>query len=176
MKLSKLFTRTLREAPAEEVSKNAQLLIRAGFVHKVMAGAYVYTPLGLRVLEKIKQIVREEMNAVDGQELIMTSLQPKDTWEGTGRWDDETVDVWFKTHLKDNTELGLAWSHEEAIIDMMKQYIKSYKDLPASVYQFQTKFRNELRAKSGIMRGREFVMKDLYSMHATAEDCDIYYE
>lgn len=176
MRLSQNFTKTLREAPADEVALNAQLLIRAGFVYKVMAGSYVYTPLGLKVLENIKQIVREEMNAVGGQELIMTALQRKETWEGTGRWDDEVVDVWFKTRLKDDTEIGLAWSHEEAIIEMMKQYVKSYKDLPASVYQFQTKFRNELRAKSGIMRGREFVMKDMYSMHATAEDCDAYYD
>ena len=176
MRLSQNFTKTLREAPADEVALNAQLLIRAGFVYKVMAGSYAYTPLGLKVLENIKQIVREEMNAIGGQELIMTALQRKETWEGTGRWDDEVVDVWFKTRLKDDTEIGLAWSHEEAIIEMMKQYVKSYKDLPARVYQFQTKFRNELRAKSGIMRGREFVMKDMYSMHATAEDCDAYYD
>lgn len=176
MKASQLFTKTRREAPADEQAKNAQLLIRAGYVYKVMAGVYAYTPLGLRVLENIKQIVREEMNAIDGQELIMTNLQRQDTWEVTGRWSDEAVDVWFKTRLQDNTELGLAWSHEEAIMEMMQQYIKSYKDLPASVYQFQTKLRNELRAKSGIMRGREFVMKDMYSLHATAEDCDAYYE
>ncbi len=176
MRVSKLFTRTSKNAPADEVAKNAQLLIRAGFVYKVMAGVYAYTPLGLRTLEKIKQIVREEMNAVGGQELIMTSLQNKTTWEGTGRWSDEAVDVWFKTKLQDETELGLAWSHEEAIMEMMQQYVKSYKDLPTSVYQFQTKLRNELRAKSGIMRGREFVMKDMYSLHATQEDMDQYYE
>ena len=142
MRLSQNFTKTLRDAPADEVALNAQLLIRAGFVYKVMAGSYVYTPLGLKVLENIKQIVREEMNAVAGQELIMTALQRKETWEGTGRWDDDTVDVWFKTRLKDDTEVGLAWSHEEAIIEMMKQYVKSYKDLPASVYQFQTKLES----------------------------------
>lgn len=176
MRLSQNFTRTLKEAPADEVSRNAQLLIRAGFVYKVMAGVYAYTPLGLRVLENIKQVVREEMNAVNGQELIMSSLQRKETWDGTGRWDDEVVDVWFKSKLKDDTEVGFGWSHEEAIIEMMKQYVRSYKDLPASVYQFQTKLRNELRAKSGIMRGREFVMKDMYSMHASAEDCDAYYD
>lgn len=176
MRLSHNFTCTLKEAPADEVSRNAQLLIRAGFVYKVMAGVYAYTPFGLKVLENIKQIVREEMNAVDGQELIMSSLQRKETWEGTGRWDDELVDIWFKSALKDGTEVGFGWSHEEAIIEMMKQYIKSYKDLPASVYQFQSKMRNELRAKSGIMRGREFIMKDMYSMHATAEDCDAYYD
>ena len=141
-----------------------------------MAGVYAYTPLGLRVLEKIKQIVREEMNAVHGQEIIMSSLQRKETWEGTGRWDDKVVDVWFKSKLKDDTEVGFAWSHEEAIMEMMQQYVKSYKDLPTSVYQFQTKMRNELRAKSGIMRGREFVMKDMYSLHASQEDMDQYYD
>ena len=176
MRMSQLFTKTAKTAPADEVSKNAQLLIRAGFVYKVMAGVYAYTPLGLRVLENIKQIVREEMNAIGGQELIMTNLQRRETWEATGRWSDEVVDVWFKTRLQDDTELGLAWSHEEAIMEMMQQYVKSYKDLPVSVYQFQTKLRNELRSKSGIMRGREFVMKDMYSLHATQEDMDQYYE
>jgi prolyl-tRNA synthetase len=176
MRLSHLFTKTSKTAPADEVAKNAQLLIRAGFVYKVMAGVYAYTPLGLRVLENIKQIVREEMNGVGGQELIMTNLQRRDTWEITTRWDDAVVDIWFKTKLKDDTEVGLAWSHEEAIMEMMQQFVKSYKDLPVSVYQFQTKLRNELRAKSGIMRGREFVMKDMYSLHATAEDLDAYYK
>jgi prolyl-tRNA synthetase len=155
MKYSQLFTKTKKESPADEASKNAQLLIRAGYIYKVMAGVYAYTPLGLRVLEKIKQIVREEMNQVQGQELIMTNLQPREVWETTSRWDDKVVDIWFKTKLKDGTDIGLAWSHEEAIIEMMKQYVESYKDLPISVYQFQTKLRNELRAKSGIMRGRE---------------------
>ena len=175
MRISQLFTKTSKSAPADEVAKNAQLLIRAGYVYKVMAGVYAYTPLGLRVLENIKQVVREEMNAVNGQELIMTNLQPKETWQTTGRWDDDVVDVWFKTQLKDETEIGLAWSHEEAIMEMMQQFVKSYKDLPTSVYQFQTKLRNELRAKSGIMRGREFVMKDMYSLHASADDLDTYY-
>jgi prolyl-tRNA synthetase len=175
MRVSKLFTRTLRDAPADEVSKNAQLLIRAGFVYKEMAGAYAYLPLGLRVVEKIKQIVREEMNAVDSNELVMTTLQRKDVWETTGRWSDEAVDIWFKTKLQDETEVGLGWSHEEPIVEMMKQYVKSYKDLPISLYQFQTKMRNELRAKSGIMRGREFVMKDMYSFHTSAEDLEHYY-
>lgn len=176
MRRTNLFTKTSKTAPADEVAKNAQLLIRAGYVYKVMAGVYAYTPLGLRVLEKIKQIVREEMNGVCGQELIMSSLQRKDTWDATGRWDDEAVDVWFKSKLKDDTEVGFGWSHEEAIIEMMKQSVQSYKDLPQSVYQFQTKMRNELRAKSGIMRGREFIMKDMYSMHASQEDMDSYYE
>jgi prolyl-tRNA synthetase len=173
--MSKLFTKTSKTAPADEQAKNAQLLIQAGLVYKVMAGVYAYTPLGLRVLENIKRIVREEMNAVDGQELIMTNLQSKEPWETTTRWSDDVVDVWFKTKLKDDTEVGLAWSHEEAIMHMMQQYIHSYKDLPTSVYQFQVKLRNELRAKSGIMRGREFIMKDMYSLHASAEDLDEYY-
>jgi len=176
MRQSQLFTKTRKEAPADEVAKNAQLLIRAGYVHKVMAGVYAYTPLGLKVLERIKQVVREEMNAVSGQELIMTSLQSPEVWESTGRWSDEAVDVWFKTTLKDGSPLGFAWSHEEAIVSMMAQYVHSYKDLPISVYQFQTKFRNELRAKSGIMRGREFVMKDMYSLHSSQEDMDQYYD
>lgn len=176
MRQSQLFTKTSKTAPKDEVSKNASLLIRAGYVYKVMPGVYAYTPLGLRVLERIKQIVREEMNAIGGQELIMTNLQRKDTWEGTGRWSDEAVDVWFKTKLQDGTELGLAWSHEEAIMEMMQRYVESYKDLPVSVYQFQTKLRNELRAKSGIMRGREFVMKDMYSLHASQADMDQYYD
>lgn len=176
MRVSKLFTRTLRDAPADEVAKNAQLLIRAGFVYKEMAGVYAYLPLGLRVIDKIKQIVREEMDAIDSNELIMTGLQRKEIWEKTGRWNDDTVDIWFKTKLKDETELGLGWSHEEPIVEMMKQYLKSYKDLPISLYQFQTKMRNELRAKSGIMRGREFIMKDMYSFHASAEDLENYYQ
>lgn len=176
MRSSQLFTKTTRTVPADETARNAQLLIQAGFVHKEMAGVYAYLPLGLRVLENIKTIVREEMNAIGGQELIMTNLQPKEPWEITSRWDDKVVDVWFKTKLKDGTELGLAWSHEEAIMEMMQQYIRSYKDLPLSVYQFQTKLRNELRAKSGIMRGREFVMKDMYSLHTSANDLDSYYK
>ncbi|HMS30882.1 MAG TPA: His/Gly/Thr/Pro-type tRNA ligase C-terminal domain-containing protein [Candidatus Saccharibacteria bacterium] len=176
MKVSELFTKTLKQAPADEVAKNAQLLIQAGYIYKVMAGVYAYTPLGLQVLENIKTIVREEMNAIGGQELIMSSLQRKETWETTTRWDDEVVDVWFKSKLKDGTEVGFGWSHEEAILEMLKQYVQSYNDLPISLYQFQTKLRNELRAKSGIMRGREFVMKDLYSLHATQEDMDQYYE
>jgi prolyl-tRNA synthetase len=176
MRVSQLFTKTSKNVPGDEVAKNAQLLIQAGFVYKVMAGVYAYTPLGLRVVDKIKQIVREEMNGVQGQEILMTSLQRKETWEVTGRWSDEAVDVWFKSKLKDDTEVGFGWSHEEAILEMMQQFIKSYKDLPTSVYQFQTKLRNELRAKSGIMRGREFVMKDMYSLHATEEDMDEYYD
>ena len=176
MKMSANFTKTRKEAPAEEVAKNAQLLIRAGFIYKVMAGVYAYTPLGLRVVENIKQIVREEMNAIGSQELIMSSLQSKDTWEKTGRWDDEVVDVWFKSHLTDGSEVGFAWSHEEVIIEMLKEHIESYKDLPVNVYQFQTKMRNEKRAKSGIMRGREFVMKDAYSCSIDSDQHEKVYQ
>ncbi|MCX6782958.1 MAG: His/Gly/Thr/Pro-type tRNA ligase C-terminal domain-containing protein [Candidatus Levybacteria bacterium] len=175
MRYSKLFTKTRKEAPTDEVSKNAQLLIQAGFIHKEMAGVYAYLPLGLKVIENIKQIVREEMNAIDGQELIMTNLQSRDKWEVTGRWDDNAVDVWFKTRLKDESEIGLAWSHEEPIIEMLKQHITSYKDFPISVYQFQIKLRNELRAKSGIMRGREFSMKDMYSVCIDSKQHNKYY-
>lgn len=176
MKYSQLFTKTRKEVPADETAKNAQLLIQAGYIYKVMAGVYAYTPLGLRVVENIKQIVREEMNKIGGQELIMSSLQKKETWETTSRWDDEVVDVWFKSKLKDDTEVGFGWSHEEAIVEMMQQYISSYKDLPVYVYQFQTKLRNELRAKSGIMRGREFVMKDMYSLSTNADQHEAFYQ
>ncbi len=163
MRQSQLFTKTQKNAPKDEVSLNAQLLIRAGFINKEMAGVYAYLPLGLRVIEKIKEIIREEMNAICSQEIIMSSLQPKEVWQSTGRWDDKVVDVWFKSKLKNETEVGFGWSHEEPITEMMKRFLVSYKDFPVYVYQFQTKLRNELRAKSGIMRGREFVMKDLYS-------------
>lgn len=175
MRLSKNFTRTIKQAPADEVARNAQLLIRAGYVHKTMAGVYSYLPLGLKVVENIKQIVREEMNKIDSQELVMSTLQSKELWQETGRWSDELVDVWFKSKLQDGTEVGFGWTHEEPIVDLLRNYLKSYKDLPISVYQFQNKLRNELRAKSGIMRGREFVMKDMYSVHASKEDLDNYY-
>ena len=175
MRLSQLFTKTTKTFPADEVAKNAQLLIKAGFIHKEMAGVYDYLPLGLRVVEKIKQVVREEMNGIGGQELIMSSMQRKDTWEATGRWDDEVVDVWFKSKLKDETEVGFGWSHEEPVIEMVKHQMSSYKDLPIFVYQFQNKLRNELRSKSGIMRGREFVMKDMYSICTDAAQHDEFY-
>ena len=176
MRQSQLFTKTRKEAPADEVSINAQLLIRAGYIHKEMAGAYSFLSLGLRVQEKVKQIVREEMNAIGGQELLMTTLQNKELWERTKRWDDAVVDVWFKSKLAAGGEVGFGWSHEDPIGEMMKNYIQSYKDLPQYVYQFQTKLRNELRAKSGIMRGREFVMKDAYSLCADEAQHNELYE
>lgn len=176
MRLSQLFTKTSKTVPADETAKNAQLLIQAGYIHKEMAGVYAYLPLGLKVLENIKQIVREEMNAIGGQELMMTALQPKDIWEKTDRWDDAKVDNWFKTKLVNGTELGVGLTHEEPIVDALSNYINSYKDLPIYVYQIQNKFRNELRAKSGLLRGREFVMKDMYSLSRSQAEHDELYE
>lgn len=170
MRQTQLFTRTKKEAPKDEASKNAQLLIRAGFVNKEMAGVYDYLPLGLRVLNKIIGIIREEMNIIGGQELSLSALQEKELWQKTDRWNDENVDVWFKTELKNGTEIGLGWTHEEPLTRLMRHQISSYRDLPVLVYQFQTKFRNETRAKSGIMRTREFIMKDLYSFARTQEE------
>ena len=175
MRLSKTFVKTLREAPKDETAKNGALLTRAGFIHKEMAGVYDFLPLGIRVIENIKNIIREELNQLGCEELQMTALQNPEPWEKTGRFSDQAVDIWFKTNLASGGELGLAPTHEEPIVNLMKSYISSYKDLPLSVYQFQTKFRNELRAKSGILRGREFLMKDLYSFHTNEEDLDKFY-
>lgn len=176
MRQSHLFTKTRKEAPADEVSKNAELLTRAGYIHKELAGVYAYLPLGKRVIENISRIVREEMNAIGGQEVSMTTLQPKDIFEKTDRWDDAKVDNWFKTKLANGTELGMGLTHEEPIVDALSSYINSYKDLPIYVYQIQTKFRNELRAKSGLLRGREFLMKDMYSFARTQEEHEELYE
>jgi prolyl-tRNA synthetase len=173
---SKLFTKTRKDAPKDEVSKNAQLLIKAGFIHKEMAGVYSYLPLGLRVLNNINNIIREEMNALGGQEIFLTSLQEKENWAKTDRWSDEVVDNWFKTKLKNDTELGLAFTHEEPLTNIMKDHIRSYKDLPAYPYQIQTKFRNETRAKSGIMRCREFLMKDMYSFSKDIAEHEAFYD
>ncbi|MBT4941815.1 MAG: prolyl-tRNA synthetase [Candidatus Magasanikbacteria bacterium] len=176
MRQSQLFTKIKKEVPSGEVAKNAQLLLQAGFIHKEMAGVYSFLPLGLRVIENIKQIIRKELNAAGCQEMCMTALQSKAIWEKTNRWSDDVVDNWFKTTLKNGTELGLAFTHEESIAQIMSNYVHSYKDLPFFAYQFQTKFRNELRAKSGIMRGREFLMKDLYSFHTDKKAHDEFYE
>ncbi|HEY4517226.1 MAG TPA: aminoacyl--tRNA ligase-related protein [Candidatus Paceibacterota bacterium] len=186
MRQSELFTKTRKQAPKDEVARNAQLLIRAGYIHKEMAGAYSLLPLGLRVVKKIEQIIREEMNAIGGQEMEMTALQSPALWKKSGRWDDTAIDVWFKTRLsdgggsasvgKDGGELGLATTHEEPMTAIMKEFIQSYKDLPRYPYQFQKKFRNELRAKSGILRTREFVMKDLYSFNRNEEEFRVFYE
>ena len=176
MRQSQLFTKTQKEAPADEVAKNAQLLIQAGYIYKNMAGAYSFLPLGLQVLENINTIIRQEMNVIGGQELHMPSLQEDRLWKLSDRWDADKVEVWFKTQLQAGGTVGLAWTHEEVITDLMRQYISSYKDLPFSAYQIQTKFRNEMRAKSGIMRTREFLMKDSYSFSATQEQHDAFYE
>lgn len=175
MRQSTLFTKTRREAPSDEVAKNAQLLIRAGFVHKEMGGVYSYLPLGLRTLNNIVEIIRQEMNAIGGQEMIMTALQDKELWSRTDRWDDEKVDNWFKTTFKSGGETGLAITHEEPLTRIMTEHISSYRDLPVYAYQFQVKFRNEMRAKSGIMRGKEFLMKDLYSFSKDEAEHQVFY-
>lgn len=175
MKQSQLFTKTRKETPADEQAKNAQLLIRAGFIHKEMAGAYDLLPLGLRVVEKISHIIRDEMNAIGGMEMQSTALQTKEVWEKT-RWGDDVVDNWFKTQLKGGGELGLAFTHEEPMAAMMKNFIASYKDLPAYPYDIRTVFRNEARAKSGVMRGREFFWKALYSFSKDEEQHNEFYE
>lgn len=176
MRQSQLFTKTRKEAPSDEVAKNAELLIRAGYIHKEMAGVYAYLPLGLRVLNNIAQIIREEMNALGGVELHLTALQDREVWEKSGRWNDEVVDNWFKTKLKNGAETGLGFTHEEPLTKILSEYVSSYKDLPKYVYQIQTKFRNEARAKSGILRGREFLMKDLYSFSRTEAEHEDFYK
>ena len=176
MRQSKLFTKTQKTLPKGEESKNAQLLIQAGFIHKEMAGVYSFLPLGKRVMENIMRIIREEMNVIGGQELLLTGLQNPEIWQTSGRWADEAVDIWFKTKLKNDTEIGLSWTHEEPLTALMRNHISSYRDLPVHVYQMQTKFRNELRAKSGIMRTREFIMKDLYSFCKNEEEHKAFYE
>jgi prolyl-tRNA synthetase len=175
MKLSQLFTKTSKNVPADEQARNAQLLIQAGYVHKEMAGVYSYLPLGLKVFNKIADIIREEMNAIGGQEVQMPALQLKERYELSGRWDDQVVDNWFKTTLASGAEIGLGFSHEENLVPIVKNFVTSYKDLPIAPYQIQTKFRNELRSKSGLMRGREFSMKDMYSFAISQEQHDEFY-
>jgi prolyl-tRNA synthetase len=175
MKQSTLPFKTRKQAPKDEVSLNARLLIQAGYIHKEMAGVYSLLTLGVRVCEKIKNIIREEMLMLGASELSMSALQEKSLWEKTGRWNDEITDNWFKTTLKSGGELGLGITHEEPVTRMIAEHISSYKDLPVAVFQFQTKFRNELRAKSGIMRGREFMMKDLYSFSSSNEEHAAFY-
>ena len=174
MKQSKLFGKTRREVSKDEKSINAELLTRGGFIEKHIAGAYNYLPLGLRVFRKVENIIREEMNAIGGQELLMTALQPKELWDRTGRW-SEMKDVMYQFEDGHGSEVGLAATHEEVVTELAKQQVKSYKDLPIYIYQIQDKFRNEKRAKSGLLRGREFSMKDLYSFHTDAKDLDDYY-
>ena len=176
MRQSRLFTKTKKEVPTDEISKNAELLIRGGFIHKEMAGVYDYLPLGLRVLKKIENIIREEMNAIGGQEVLMTTLQNPDIWKKSIRWDEAVVDNWFKSKLISGGDVGIANTHEEPITNMLTHFVNSYKDFPVYIYQFQNKFRNELRAKSGIMRVKEFMMKDLYSFSKTEEEFKKFYE
>lgn len=176
MKQSQLFTKTLRDAPKDEVAKNAQLLIRAGYVYKEMAGVYSFLPLGWRMFNNITRVIREELDKSGAVEMHMSTLQEKKKWEKTDRWDDAKVDNWFKTNLANGTELGLGFTHEEAIAQIMTNYVSSYKDLPFYAYHIQNKFRNETRAKSGVMRGREFYMKDSYSFSKSKEEHETYYE
>jgi prolyl-tRNA synthetase len=176
MRQSQLFSKTRKSAPKDEVAKNAELLIRAGFIHKEMAGIYDFLPLGLRTLNKIIGIIREEMNAIGGQEITLSALQNPEPWRKTGRWGSENVDAWFTTALRDKSELGLGFTHEEPLTALMRDHISSWRDLPSYPYQFQTKFRNEERAKSGLMRTREFIMKDLYSFARNEDEHKAFYE
>jgi len=176
MKQSQLFTKTKKESPADEVALNAELLIKAGFINKEMAGVYSYLPLGLRVIKKIEDIIREEMNAIGGIEMRTSVFQNKEVWEKSNRWDDAVVDNWFKTKLQNGTEVGLSFTNEEAYADILKQYINSYKDLPVYPYDFKNIFRNETRSKSGILRGREFYWKALYSFSKNEEEHNVFYE
>ena len=176
MRQSFLATRTRKEVPVDEVALNAQLLIRAGYIHKTMAGVYSFLPLGLRSLNKIIGIIREEMDGIGGQEVLLNGLQNPEVWEQSGRWKGDTDEVWFRTQLRVGGELGLGWTHEEPITDLARQHVHSYRDVPFYLYQFQTKFRNEERAKSGILRTREFIMKDLYSFCADEAEHKVFYE
>lgn len=173
MKQNELFTKTSKVDPKDEISASAKLLIRAGFIDKLSAGIYSFLPLGLRVLAKIQNIIREEINAIGGQEILMPALHPKESWLPTGRWE---VPEMFKVKSRSGRQYGLGWTHEEIITPLVKKFIGSYKDLPKYVYQIQDKLRDELRAKSGLLRTKEFIMKDLYSFHATASDLDDYYK
>lgn len=174
MLLSHLFTKTSKDKVADADSINAELLLRAGFISKTMAGVYSYLPLGLRIMRKIEQIVREEMDSIGGQEILMSGLSPKALWEQTGRW--KGFEALFRMEGAGDQEYALNPTHEEIVVPLVKQFVHSYKDLPFSCYQIQTKFRNEPRVKSGVLRGREFSMKDLYSFHTDEKDLDTYYE
>ena len=176
MRQSFLATRVRKEVPVDEVSMNARLLIRAGYIHKTMAGVYSFLPLGVRSLNKIIGIIREEMDGIGGQEVLLNGLQNPEVWERTGRWGGDADEVWFRTQLRDGSNLGLGWTHEEPITDLAQHHINSYRDVPMYLYQFQTKFRNEERAKSGVLRTREFIMKDLYSFCADEAQHKVFYE
>lgn len=173
MRYSHLFAKSTKTLPKDEVAVNAKYLLQGGFIDKLMAGSYTLLPLGRRVEQKIEQIVREEMNATGAQEILMPLLHPKEIWNETGRWDSaREVMYQFEKHER---EYALSFTHEEIVLDLVRKHMQSYKDLPIKIYHFSTKFRDELRAKSGILRGREFLMKDLYSLHTTKEDLDEYY-
>lgn len=174
MKYSNLFPKTLKQPPAQAESINHQLLARAGFIHQEMAGVYTYLPLGWRVLNKISNIIREEMDKIGGQELLMPALHPGDSWKKTGRF--TSFDVLYKLKGTGEGDLVLGPTHEEVIYPLISEYVNSYKDLPVALYQIQNKFRNEPRAKGGILRGREFLMKDMYSFHAGDDDRNKYYD
>ncbi len=175
MKQSNFVTRAEKTVSGEESSKNAILLEQAGFINKLSSGIYSFLPMGLRVLKKIENVIREEMNAVGGQEIFMPALHPKENWATTGRWESLAGEMY---HLKDasDREFALGATHEEVVTPLIQNFIRSYRDLPKSVYQFQSKFRMELRAKAGLLRGREFMMKDMYSFHTTEEDLNAYYD
>ena len=174
MRQSKLFTKTQKNPPKDAASASHKYLVQGGFIDMLMAGVYTYLPLGYRVLNKIADIVRAEMNSLGGQELLMPTLQPKNIWEETGRW-ESLKEVMYQFQDRAGKETGLGATHEEVIYDLIRRNISSYKELPLSIYQIQNKFRNELRSKGGLMRGREFMMKDLYSFHLSQEDLDEYY-
>ncbi len=171
---SKLFPKTRKEAPKEAESVNHKLLVRAGFIDQLMAGSWTLLPLGWRVVTKIEQIVREEMNKIGGEELLMPLLHPKEIWNETGRW-DKAGEIMYKLTDERGKEYALSFTHEEIVMDLLRKNITSYKDLPVSIYHFSTKFRNEARPRSGILRGREFLMKDLYSAHTSEKDLMNYY-
>lgn len=175
MRQSHFLAKTVKESPKDEESWNAKLLVRGGFIRKEMAGVYSYLPLGLRVLKKIEQIIREEMEAIGGQEILMPTLQSKENWQQTGRWDTYDVLFRFKSFYSKN-DYVIGPTHEEIVTPLLKEFISSYKDLPKYVFQIQTKFRDEKRAKAGLLRGREFIMKDLYSFHTDEKDAETYYE
>lgn len=174
MRYSQLFVKTTKLPPHDAETANARFLVQGGFVHQEMAGVYSWLPLGLNVLHNVERIIREEMNAIGAHEILMSALQPKEPWLTTHRWD--TVDVLFKIQSQTGKEYALGPTHEEIVTPLVGSFVNSYKDLPVAVYQIQTKFRDELRAKSGVLRGREFGMKDLYSFHATQEDLDAFYQ
>ena len=174
MRFSQQAVRTMKDHRSEDVSRNAQLLVRAGFVSRLMAGVYSFLPLGLRTLTRIEDVVRSEMNRVGGHEVLLPALQPRDIWDRTGRWD--TVDVLFKLKGAGDRDLCLGPTHEEVVTPLFAPFLQSYRSLPTAVYQIQTKFRNEPRPKSGLLRGREFRMKDMYSFHADQADLDAFYE